>query len=223
MTELSDLDPELTLAIGYARPEDRSALSALFALDATFARILRSTGEPLVGQMRLTWWHEGLERIDSNRVPAEPVLQALAAHVVTRGISGAALARLIEGWEALLDLPLTPEALRVHGRGRGAALFVLAGEAIGAESGLLAKVGEGWALADLARHLSDRGLAHQAIEMARPLLDEVCAGYWPRSLRALGALAHRARLDLAAPLGTPIPTGAPHRVARMFWHRISGK
>jgi len=221
MTDSPALNPELALAIGYARPKDRPALTALFALDATCARILRSTSEPLIGQMRLTWWHDALERLDEDPAPAEPVLQALQADVLSRRIAGGTLALAVEGWEALLEEPLKLEAVRAHGRDRGS-LFVVAGQAIGVEGAPLAGAGEGWALVDVARNLRDRDLAQQVIAAAQLLLDRACGGHWPRALRPLGALAHRARLDLAVPLDMAIPIGAPRRVARMFWHRISG-
>ena len=44
-----------SLAMTYAPATKRPALEALFALDDTLAGILRTTREPLVGQMRLTW------------------------------------------------------------------------------------------------------------------------------------------------------------------------
>ena len=94
---------ERDLAIGYARAPDRAALTALFALDDALGAVLRTTSEAMVGQLRLTWWHDALSRLDTNEAPAEPTLRTLAAHVVPRGTSGAVLAGLVEGWEELLD------------------------------------------------------------------------------------------------------------------------
>src|SRR3546814_7046937 len=59
-------DPELALAICYAPRKARAALAALFALDATLADVLRTTTEPMLGQMRLTWWHDALTRSEEH-------------------------------------------------------------------------------------------------------------------------------------------------------------
>ena len=67
-------DPERALALSYA-VEGRDALAALLALDDALARLLRSTREPALGQMRLAWWREALERLDTAPPPAEPVLR----------------------------------------------------------------------------------------------------------------------------------------------------
>ncbi|MEI9850036.1 MAG: squalene/phytoene synthase family protein [Sphingomonas sp.] len=53
------------------------ALAALLALDDALARLIRTTGEPALGQMRLAWWRESLERLDAAPPPAEPVLATL--------------------------------------------------------------------------------------------------------------------------------------------------
>src|SRR3546814_17336884 len=62
-------DPELALAICYAPRKARAALAALFALDATLADVLRTTTEPMLGQMRLTWWHDALTRLEAAPPP----------------------------------------------------------------------------------------------------------------------------------------------------------
>ena len=136
----------------------RPALRALFALDGALAQVLRTTREPMVGQMRLTWWHEALTRLDASPPPAEPVLQSLAREALPRGVTGAGLAGMIDGWEELLEPELLgDDALIRHATGRGSRLFEMAGKVIGAsETDPVAVAGKGWALADLGRHLSDR-------------------------------------------------------------------
>lgn len=217
-------DPELQLALHYAPPFAFAAIHALFALDAALARILRTTREPIVGQMRLTWWHEALTRLDSAPPPAEPVLQALAQQVLPRGISGARLAVMIDGWEALLDAEtLEDAAIARYADARGGALFAMAGEVLGArDSDPVAPGGRGWALADLARHLSDRAVAEHVLDLAAASLDAGRAR-WSRAARPLGALARIARMNLAVPLDTPLPIGAPRRVGRLLLHRLWGR
>ena len=218
-------DPEFGLALRYASPGALPALFALFALDSALAGILRTTREPLVGQMRLTWWHEALTRLDSAAPPAEPVLQALARDVVPRGISGARLAGMIDGWEELLDAEaLDDAAMGRHADARGGALFAMAGEIVGAsDRDPVVPAGKGWALADLGRHLSDRSAAERALHLASVPLAEAGRVRWSRAARPLGALARIARMNLAVPLDQPLPIGAPRRVARLLFHRLWGR
>ena len=219
-----DNDPERALALGYAPPAALSGMEALFALDDSLASILRTTREPMVGQMRLTWWHEALTGLDSAPPPAEPVLQALALHVVPQGVSGTRLAWMVEGWEELIEPELGDDAIARHAARRGGKLFEMAGVLLGAvETDPLVAAGEGWALADLARHLSDRTTADHVLARAVAPLAQATRRKWSRQARPLGALAHLARLNLAVPFDQPVPTGAPRRVARLLLHRLTGR
>ncbi|WP_343888961.1 squalene/phytoene synthase family protein [Sphingomonas oligophenolica] len=218
-------DPEANLALQYVSEAARSGVQALFLLDTTLAQVLRTTREPIVGQMRLTWWHDALTALDTASPPAEPILRALAGDVVPQGITGARLAGMIDGWEELLDgEPLDDKAIMRHAGARGAALFAMAGALIGAgRDDPVARAGEGWALADLARHLSDPSAAGRALALAEAPLSEATGVRWSRAGRPLGALAHIARMNLAVPLDQPLPAGAPRRVGRLLFHRVTGR
>ncbi|MCZ3214799.1 hypothetical protein NYZ43_19955, partial [Acinetobacter baumannii] len=54
--------PDRELMLAAAPHAARDALRALFDLDDRLAGIVRTTREPMVGQMRLVWWHDALER-----------------------------------------------------------------------------------------------------------------------------------------------------------------
>ena len=213
-------DPERALALSYARTADRAALAALLALDDTLGQILRTTRDPLVGQMRLTWWHTALCALDTAPPPAQPVLQALAVEVLPRGVTGERLAGMIDGWEALLDPdPMDADRLKTYSEGRGSALFETAGRIVGAAEGdLLGIAGAGWSLADLARHARDASEAETARARALTLLVEARARPSSRPARPLGALALIAGFDLV-----DRPVGGPTRVARLAWHRLTGR
>lgn len=218
-------DPERLLALSYAPKDAREGLAALFALDDILGQILRATRDPLVGQMRLVWWHDALSALDTAPPPAEPVLRALAREVLPYGVTGVALAGMVEGWEVLLDAT-TPDAptLERHAVARGVALFGAAATLLRAPTAdPVALAGRGWALADLAVHLRDPAMATCAIKLARGPLTAATGARWSRSARPLGALAHIARMDLEVPAGTPRPVGSPRRVARLLWHRITGR
>lgn len=219
-----DRDPWRRIILAYAPPRARDGFAALLALDDALALLLRTTSQPALGQLRLAWWREALAKLDAAPAPAQPVLDALARNVLPAGVGGESLVSIVHGWEVLVEEEvLDRAALRRFGEGRGA-LFVAAGAAMGAAAGdPLAVAGEGWALADLARNLRVPAEIAEARAMAAPLLEQAAAARWSRNGRALGALAHLARLDLQVPGGADPSAGAPYRVARLFWHRLTGR
>jgi phytoene synthase len=208
---------ERALAVSYAQPSRRAALDALLALDDVLGATVRSTREPLLGQIRLTWWHDALLALDTRPPPAEPVLTTLAERVLPRGVTGARLAALVDGWEALLTDPLDEAAMRRFACARGAGLFAAAAAVLGAGGDPVETAGEGWALADLAANLSDVATAERARAMARERLDAAFTRRWSRATRAIGAMALLARADLMG-----VPVGSPRRVGRLLRHRLTG-
>lgn len=212
-------NPERALAFSYAPPAVRAALAALFALDDTLGTIVRTTREPIVGQMRLTWWYEALGALDAAPPPAEPVLQALHAEVISAGVSGVELAAMTDGWEVLLEPVIDAAAIERFAVQRGGRLFVAAGRLLGVDDPRIELAGRGWALADLSLRLSDPVSRAVARERAAELLDRALAGRWTRQARALGAMAVSARFDVSADIPPP---GSPRRVARMLLHRLIG-
>lgn len=211
---------ERGLALGYAPAAAREGLSALLALDAALGAIVRSTTQPLVGQMRLTWWHAALTALDTAPSPAEPVLRAVQAKIVAAGVTGGDLATMIDGWEVLLDdEPPDAAAIDLFGQRRGGTLFTAAAALCDARDDRVGDLGAGWALADLAGKLSDGAAAVLAREAASRRLAVGLAGALPRRLRALGALALLARADLS---GSASP-GSPSRVGRLMVHRLTGR
>ena len=215
---------ERALALSYAPGSARAGIDALFALDEALGQILQTGREPLVSQMRLTWWHEALTRLDEAEPPAEPILQSLWHAVLPSGIPGARLAMMIEGWEALLEAgPGDAAAWQMFADRRGAGLFRIAGSLLDAQAETpLETAGRGWALADLSRHLGDRTAAKAVQAAAQTTLAQVASHRWPRELRPLGAMVRLAMLDMAVPLDRPLPHGSPTRVARLAWHRLTG-
>jgi len=226
MIELPVLhDPERGVALSYVAADHRRGLAALWALDETLAGILRATRDPLVGQMRLTWWHGALCGLDQAMVPNQPVLAALAAHVIARGIAGAAIAGMIDGWEALLDSdPLDDEALSTHAEARGARLFALGAAVLGAaQTDHVVLGGRGWALIDLALHLRDGDAQRRCRAQAIPLLEAAMSVRWPRSVRPLGMLARLALIDARSGASDCRRQGSPARLMQMMAHALSGR
>lgn len=192
-----------------------SPTAALLALDATLGGIVRRDREPLVTQMRLTWWHESLKRLDDAPPPAQPVLEDLAQLVVTRGIAGRDVAAQVEAWEALLDPDAAPELVVETFAIRRGALFGLAARAIAPDATYGARdAGAIWALADLAANLTDASLAAAARRRGASIALPRC----PRALRGLGGMARDAALALTGK-GSP---GSPRRAIAVARAALTG-
>lgn len=213
--------PERNLALAYVPAARRGALEALFAVDAALSDVVRTTTEPLIGQMRLTWWHDALIKLDSASPPAHPVLEAIARNLLPVGVGGSDVAAMVDGWDVLIEeAQLDEPALRRFGEGRGGTLFALAATAMGGDpSPAIRAAGAGWALGDLAAHLSSAAEAELARLVARDQLRQGFAQPWPSTVRPLGMLAHFARMDLEGGSSA----GSPKRLMRVVWHRLSGR
>lgn len=218
------LDPDRTLALTYVATERRPALAALWRLDAALGAVLAGGREPLISQIKLAWWRDSLARLDEAPPPAEPVLQEVARHILPRGIKGSQLARMEEGWAILLrDEPLSASDLDNYSGSRGALLFRHSSQLLGIQMNLKVKrAGEGWALADLARH-SNPIEGQAALEAARERLSDAADQRWPKPLRPLGMLAMLARRDVERGLDRVERQGSPARMARMLRHRFTGR
>ena len=218
---MAELDRDRILALSYVTARDRPALQALWSLDAALAAVLSSGRDPLISQIKLAWWRDALEQLDGDSSPpAEPALEAVARHVLPRGVTGAELAAMERGWALLLTPdPLTPEELANYAAARGGLLFAYGARLLGGRVEAIEAGGEAWALIDLARHSGSEVDAEAAITAAR----SKPFGRWPSRLRPLGMLTALALRD--AEPGRPRweEQGAPRRMLRMLRHRFTGR
>jgi phytoene synthase len=214
-----DLDPDRILALSYVSARRRPALDALWRLDAALGAVLAGGRDPMLSRIKLVWWRDALEALDTKAAPAEPVLQALAAEALPRDIAGAELLAMPEAWSPLLSPePLTKADLDTYAAGRGGRLFQLSARLLGGEHAGVEIAGRAWALADLARH-SNPADADAALAALRAL-DR--PSRLPPSLRPLGMLAALARRDAEPDRPRWEPHGAPGRMWRMLRHRLTG-
>lgn len=184
------IDPDRSFALTHVPTAARDAVSAVWELDARLGTFVATTTQPLVGQMRLTWWYQALSGLEQGVSSPDPLLDALANTVAcTVADAPQALALLVEGWEALLDpMPLSNEALDAHATKRGEQLFAISGQLMGSTD-VICGAGEGWALTDFALRCSDAPTATRAFAMARERFDGGAISALPRSLRSLARLA----------------------------------
>ncbi len=186
--------------------ELRPAFDALFGIDDALGEVVASTSQPALGAIRLAWWREALERLDTSPPPPEPRLQAVAADLFPRGISGTDVGAIEVGWAALLDEELDPDAVAA----RGETLFALAARLLESDDPRLGEAGRLFALGGAAR----RGIR-------LPATPGLGGHRFPRALRPLTALAKLAVRDLRE--GRRLePEATPARAVSLLSHRLFG-
>lgn len=148
-----DLPTERRLALAYAPKAARPLVLGLFALDTRLAGIVRQAREPMLGQLKLSWWRDRLKADPVAGQLGDPLLALLDGW----GEQRSALAGLVDGWEHLLnEEPLDQQALIAFAAARGMACAELA-ERLAVPEAIpeAARAGRNWALVDLALGLSD--------------------------------------------------------------------
>ena len=184
-----DVGPETELALAHTPAGLRPALRILFELDARLGRIVAGTSEPMLGQMRLSWWRDTLGHEPQMRPAGDAVLDVIARHWIGRE---AALVKLVDGWEYLLAPPPLGESdARAFAAGRVAAF--LAVYDLDDHESAAGVAAWRWAMGDLAAKVS---LEEERAMLVRLGLEKNAANpklpREARGLAVLGALATRA-------------------------------
>lgn len=221
-TDLDDLirrvDPDRWLSSRFiVDPAVRADVIALYAFDHELARAPKVASNPLLGEIRLTWWGEALDEIyESRPVRRHPGAQALAEAVRRRGLPRAPLERLIEARYRELEAAPMSEAEAVEwARGTAGEVARIAAGMLdpATDVGKALAAGAAWALArrvptyDGLRPAFERALAEGRTEvrwLSPPAFPAVAHAALARE-RARGAdvgpLAGRLRLILAVARG----------------------
>lgn len=188
----------------------------LWDLDLAFADVVATSSDVRLGAIRLAWWRERLEQLDTRtEVPAEPRLQAVARELLPLGVSGLQLSQLEDAWLPLLN-PFPWSDDQVAGlRLRGKLLFGFGAHLLGAEAADAERLGASWSLMDGAEHCSDVAsrelLRQRAREAATHLPKRV-----PRELRPLTVLAALSVSDAAG-------GSLARRTRAAIVHRLTGR
>lgn len=173
------------------------------------ADVVVQATQPALGAIKLAWWRERLEELDEGKVPAEPRLQSAAGQLLSRGITGRALAELEQGWAALFQ----PEPdIGVIGE-RGSKLFALAARLLGSSDSKVNAAGRAYAFQQVQRRdlLASPPPEHDFPDIA-----------YPKALRPLTVLAALAARD-ARHRDAREPEATPARALAMLRHRLTGR
>ena len=187
----------------------------MWTLDLALADVVATSSDPALGAIRLAWWRERLAELDAGAAPAEPRLRSIARELLGRGIAGAELAELEDGWLPLLA-PFPWGRAQADGlQQRGRLLFGISARLLGGRAGDAEVAGALWSLVDGAHHVSDPGSHDVLLADAR----EALSGLPPRSpleVRPLTVLAALAAHDVVR------GSGGTRRVAAALAHRLRG-
>jgi 15-cis-phytoene synthase len=190
------LPPPHALAIVYTRSDIRDRMRWLLAFDGRLQSVLHKASEPMIAQLRLSWWRDALSAPTEKRPKGEPLLAELSVVGADNALLTAAKA-LVDAYEILatLDDPHQLEEARV------ARMHALAGAL------------EVWV-----------GGAAREAEMLETLVQWWSAGKGappsslPKSLRPLTIVAMAEHIEQA-----PSKSGFWNKGLRLNWHALTGR
>ena len=151
MTEGDDLDalirrvdPDRWLSSRFiADAAKRADVVALYAFDHELARAGKVASNPLIAEIRLTWWREALDEIYSGKlVRAHPTARALAAAIRRRALPREPLEAMISARIDGLNPEQASDARRLAGGWTAVAAAMVLGDPQRAEAAR--RAGEVW-------------------------------------------------------------------------------
>lgn len=195
-------DPDRWLSSRFvADPQKRADLIALYALEAELLAIPTRVTQPLLAEMRYTWWAEQMDGAfsDAPRI-GHPILEALTAAVSRHGLPRAPFDALIEAHVG-----------RVHGEAHDLDAFYVGPMQVAAH--ILAGPGHEAAVATAGRM---RGLGQTGrAEEARAIRAEAGVSLKGLPADAFPAVAHAALIRTDEP--------EPFKRLRLFWAVLRGR
>jgi len=219
-------DPDRWLSSRFiADAVQRADVVALYALDHELTHVAKAAREPLMAEIRLTWWREGIEELFAGK-PARghPVLQALGQTLARRNLAPAPFEAMIEARVDALDAVQfgSAAALENHIDATSGAVMALAIAVLGGGDAFeLRAAAQAWGLAGLARGGGEQ--LPQAFDVeaaARAALAHARSAIAGLPVAAFPAVAH---LALATPyLAGRNPLGIEKRL-RMTAAVVTGR
>ena len=169
-------DHDRFMTVIFAPAEAREHLFALYAFNIELAKVREIVSEPLIGQMRLQWWRDTLDRLYAGETIKHEVARPLGEAIVSGKVPRAAFDPLVDAREFDLDTAPPPDmtALLAYAEGTaapvlGVALQIVGGGPDAAEVARLA--GTAWALTGLLRAVPFHARQHRLYLPADMLAD----------------------------------------------------
>jgi phytoene synthase len=149
-------DPDRWLASRFITDaQARSDVVALYAFNNELARIAESVHEPLMGEIRLTWWREALDEVFAGgAVRRHPVVEAIGAVVRRRGLSRAPLEAMVEARYSDLEPEAFSDDAALDGyidATAGAVMALAIAVTAGVDAEAVRPAARAWGLAGLLR------------------------------------------------------------------------
>lgn len=208
------VDPDRWLSSRFiADPAARADVIALYAYDHELARAPKVASNPLLGEIRLTWWREMLdEAFEGRPVRHHPTAQAIADVIARRGLGRGPLEAMIDARYRELDAtPMTEVEALDWARDCGGQAAALAAEILDpqARTEFALAAGSAWALSYRVREAPALKAAFEpTLATARTAVRHLSVAAFPAvahvalASQAGGSeLAKRIRLTLAVARG----------------------
>ena len=194
-THVRESDYARYLCAQFAPPSLRLHLYAVAAFAAEAARIPARVNEPAMGQLRVAWWREALDRIEAGSPPDHPVALALAATVPVLAGGRTHFEAILDALDVAFAAGEAPGAPPAIGAAAQRAWMDLLGVPGVRAADAAAHAAKAWALA-----ATDPGGAAAHLASARELRRHVPAAGLPAMLLAVLAeqAAKRARRKASA-------------------------
>ena len=141
----------------FAPAERREDLFTLYAFNTEIARIRETVSEPMLGQIRLQWWRDTLDRLCQGHATQHPLGDQLSELISRQSLPKPLFDRLIEARD--LDMQDSPPEslaqLKLYVEDSSAGLAELAALVLGGEDSATQEaarhVGQAWGLVGLLR------------------------------------------------------------------------
>jgi phytoene synthase len=155
---LRRVDPDRWLSSRFiGDPAIRDDVLAIYAFDHELARAPRVASNPLIGEIRLTWWREVLDEVfEARTVRGHPTAQALAAVIARHKLPREPLETMIDARYRELDAaPMSENELLDWARDTGGLAAQLVAQVLdpASDAKLALAGGTAWAL---GKRLADR-------------------------------------------------------------------
>jgi len=234
--DLDDLvrraDPDRWLSSRFiADPIKRADVVALYAFNQELARVALASREPMVAEIRLTWWREGLDDLLAGKPPrGHPVMRALADAVQRHHLAAAPLEALSDAYFTDLDAErFADEAALEHylDTTSGAVMALAVAITSGADAAALRPAAQAWGFIGLIRRRAagfdrfpESWTVDEPIAGARQAL---AAARAPMAALAVGAFPAVAHLTLVRPYLAGRSLSELEKRARLTWAVLRGR